>query len=60
MLGFKGLSTGLKFAAQMSPCFKFKTTIAVPKFNYSSTIAEIASMNSAIINPNIIHMLNLR
>ena len=60
MLGFKGLSTGFKFAAQMSSCFKFKTTIAVPKFNDSSTIAEIASMNSAVINPNIIRMLNLR
>jgi hypothetical protein len=34
--------------------------MAIPKFSYGSSIAEITASQSSIINPNIMRILNLR
>ncbi len=60
MFGLKGIPTGIKYARRMTTSFKLNSVLAVPKFSYSSAIAEIASSQSSIINPNIMRMLNLR
>ncbi len=60
MIGLKGIPTGIKYASRMTTSFKLNSVLAVPKFSYSSTIAEIAASHYSIINLNIMRMLNLR
>jgi hypothetical protein len=60
MFGLKGISTSIKYASKMTTSFKLDSLMAIPKFSYGSSIAEITASQSSIINPNIMRILNLR
>jgi hypothetical protein len=53
--GFARIVQTAKFGFSQTKC-----ALAVPKYNYSKDVANIVALQTGVINPNIMKLINLR